>query len=1039
VSALKILRFLALPICSALLCAQDTASLAGVVTDPSNAVVQGAMVTLVETNRGTIRHTFTDAVGKYAFDGLMPGNYGLEFSKSGFSKLTYETVRISIRDRQWFPVRLQIAPVESASVTVTAQVAGVSSDASTGTTVESDFAKTLPLNSRDLLSIVRMTPGLTSAGPGGFNTNGLRSNTNYITVDGVSAGGMMMGGGPGGGPGGPGGPPGGGGPPPGGGGGMISLDAMEDVRVQTSTFAPEFGRTPGAQISVTSRGGGNSFHGSLFEYARNTRFNANDWFGNTIGLSRGATRYNNFGGVVGGPILRNKTYFFASYEGTRAMFPSTILTNVQSVSIRETTDADILPFVNGFPLPNGPALTSDSGRYSAVFSTPSRSDSASLRIDHKLSDRVMMFGRYSVSPNRNEFRGDISPNVISTSNSRSHSGLLSVVWIATPNTTNDFRLNYARSKSTSYATMDSMGGAVPLTSAIVFPSGIDTTNGQFSLNVQGVGGYSIAQRMRSVQDQMNVVDNVTSLKGSHQLKFGRDMRRQAPTIYNTPYNLMYNFNGISEDADSLTRGRVTSSMASSNEGAVYPLFMNFSMYGQDTWSLTRRATVTYGLRWDVNPAPTVRRGSPPIGLTGSSSAGYAISRFNPLYYTRWRDIAPRVGLAYQMDTTPGREMVFRAGLGRFHDVGYGNTAMVFIGAPYSAQEIHSGVSFPIRDEFITAPALPALKPYGRVSAATPTLRSPSIYQWNLSVERMFSHVGALTVSYVGTSGKDLLQMEGSAQYTDDYDMLELTTNGGSSRYNGLQVQLTRRMSKNFLTQFSYTIGHATDTASNDSARGGAFVTLDTGTLGDADYDVRHTLSFSGSVLIPSPKPRPLKLIMGDWWMDWVMSARSATPFSVQGVTEDTSGADETADPNDNDDDFEGMFAFGRPNLTGEQVWFPNVHAPGGRSLNPDAFEMPDTFAQGDLGRNVLRGFPMFQLDLSLRRQIPVGERLRLQIGAQAINVFNHPNFSNPSMNTGANMASPEFGVSTRMLSNGGMGAMQNGGPRSFQMNLRLEF
>ena len=157
-----------------------------------------------------------------------------------------------------------------------------------------------------------------------------------------------------------GGPPGGGGPGggagPGGQASMISLDALEEIRVQTSTFAPEFGRSPGAQISLTSRSGANQFHGSLYEYLRNEKLNANDWFANSTGLSRSKMRNNNFGGTFSGPLRNNRTYFFGSYEGVRSLQPQTALTNVPDLSIRETVAPELQPYLNAFPIPNGRQL-----------------------------------------------------------------------------------------------------------------------------------------------------------------------------------------------------------------------------------------------------------------------------------------------------------------------------------------------------------------------------------------------------------------------------------------------------------------------------------------------------------------------------------------------------------------------------------------------------------------------------------------------------------------------------------------------------------
>jgi hypothetical protein len=243
------------------------------------------------------------------------------------------------------------------------------------------------------------------------------------------------------------------------------------------------------------------------------------------------------------------------------------------------------------------------------------------------------------------------------------------------------------------------------------------------------------------------------------------------------------------------------------------------------------------------------------------------------------------------------------------------------------------------------------------------------------------------------------------------------------------------MNERFQAQVSYTWSHAIDSASFDTASSGGFATLRGDERGNSDFDVRHNLSFSGSYAIPAPENRFLHAIIGNWWTEWVVTARTGLPFDVRGISETTS--------EEEDDDEKprlGLFAQVRPNYTGESIWIEDDTAPGGKRLNPEAFELPDEFEQGDLGRNVLRGFNLFQVDLSLRRQFPITERWRIHAAVQAFNVLNHPNFLDPSIDEGANLASSSFGLATRMVSGTGLGSQyQTGGPRSVQVSLRVEF
>jgi hypothetical protein len=564
---------------------------------------------------------------------------------------------------------------------------------------------------------------------------------------------------------------------------------------------------------------------------------------------------------------------------------------------------------------------------------------------------------------------------------------------------NDLRVNYSRSTSRSFSVMDGFGGATPLTSS-VFPGGVTSDTGQFSLQALGVGGYSLGGRSRSDQSQINVVHSFSKTVTSHTFKLGADYRRTMPTNYRMPYTLNVTFNGLSGDKGGLASGVATNVQVASNVATVYPVYTNFSTYAQDTWRATDRTTLTYGLRWDINPAPGVRQGDRPFALAESTIAG--VTQNDPLYATRWFDVAPRFGLAYQMDTTEGREMMLRMGIGLFYDVGYGVTGGAFGGAPYSNIRTISLAAFPLASADANAPVLPPTRPYGQITAADRNLQSPLVTQMNVTVDRNFGRGQSLSVGYVGTRGRRLLRTESQPSFGDAYSILSLATNGASSDYNGLQVQFRRRLTPNLQTQVSYTWAHSIDSASSDVSFGGGFASLfGSGQRGNSDFDIRHNLSWSGSYRLWDPGSGLVRAVLGNWYADWVFSAHTSAPFDVQGITTDTSDAGTSTATTVNRRG--GLFAQVRPNYTGAPVWISDPSAPGGRKLNPAAFEAPDTYAQGNLGRNSLRGFGFSQVDLSLRRQITLSEKWRLNVSAQAYNLLNHPAFANPTALEAANL------------------------------------
>ena len=306
----------------ALLPSQETGSLRITVTDPSGGIVPDAQILLSDEFNGTRRIAAVDNDPSFCLvNGLDPGIYPLQVTKAGFDAYIVEKLRIHAREGQVVRIPLRLASAATQAITVTGEIEGVSSEPSAGTTVDGKYLSDLPVNSRGFENLLTLSRGVTNAGDGpdgGIHANGLRSNTNYYMVDGVSANTGVGGGGPAL-PAGPGGPGGFGGSGANGTGvatnasgsssGLISLDAVKELQVQVSAFAPEFGRSPGAQISITSRGGTNELHASASGFYRNTSFNANDWFNSQNRLGRGTERLADTALTAGGPVQKNKTFF----------------------------------------------------------------------------------------------------------------------------------------------------------------------------------------------------------------------------------------------------------------------------------------------------------------------------------------------------------------------------------------------------------------------------------------------------------------------------------------------------------------------------------------------------------------------------------------------------------------------------------------------------------------------------------------------------------------------------------------------------------
>ena len=329
--------------------AQSTnASLNGRVTDPSSAVIVDARVVAITTDTNARYESTTNSSGAYYLRNLTPGSYRIEVEKTGFKKLIKPDVLFHVQDALEINFEMSVGSV-SESITVEAGEPAVSAEPSAvNTVINRAFVENLPLNGRSLQTLFTLAPGVVITATafddqGQFSVNGQRTDANYFTVDGVSANFGVTGFAPL--------MQSAGGALPalsvlGGTNSLVSVDDVSEFRIQTSSFAPEFGRTPGGQISIVTRSGTNTFHGTLFDYFRNGTLNAKDWFSDHNHLPKSNEQQNDFGGILGGPIIKDRTFFFFSYEGMRLNQSSTLETVVPDAASRQQASAAIQPYLN---------------------------------------------------------------------------------------------------------------------------------------------------------------------------------------------------------------------------------------------------------------------------------------------------------------------------------------------------------------------------------------------------------------------------------------------------------------------------------------------------------------------------------------------------------------------------------------------------------------------------------------------------------------------------------------------------------------------
>ena len=1046
--------------------AQSTsATINGQVTDSQGRVVPSVQVQAINIETNVVYTGKTNDSGIYVIPHVAPGPYRLLVVKDGFKAINKTDVVLHLQDTLEQNFSLEVGSMNE-SVTVESGASMINTtDGSVSTIVDQTYVKNMPLNGRSFQDLILLTPGTVTSSPqtvavagygfgqaGEFSVNGQRTESNYYTVDGVSANvgatagnnmtigaassgsiasatalGTTQ--------------------------AIVSVDALQEFRVQSSTYSAEYGRNPGGQFVFETKSGTNQWHGTAFDYLRNGYFDATDWFNNYFRVKEPALRQNDFGGTLGGPVRipalyngKDRTFFFVSYEGLRLAAPQAATVNfVPDAALRASAPAPLNQVLNAFPQPspNGvDDVANGIAQYIASWSNPASLDSTSLRFDHVVNDKLRIFFRFSDTTSGTTVRGTnyvLSPptsNSITAYTMRTYTAGASSVFSG--RLSNDFRLNYSSNEVAQRNVFDAFGGSTPID--LVQLAGFDKGSAVY---VQLLfGGYLVdlsQSQTAGAQRQWNLVDSVSVSRGRHQLKFGVDYRRLAP--FDVPINPQVLYRYTSQTAVKTNSGALVIAVA---HAPAYPLYTNFSAFVQDQWRVSQRLSLSLGLRWEVNPPPGVTQGLNAYTVQGSSPDTLALApQGTPLWRTTWYNFAPRLGAAYVVRNAPGRETVVRGGGGVFFDTGQQLGSVGFDPGPgFRIFKISRG-SFPgsVVIPTIVNPPVSYSFAYG----FAPHLQLPYTLHWNASIEQGLGKSQALTVTYLGSRAARLLQQNTifPANNPNAAEFI-IVGNGLTSYYNSLQIQFRRRLTRGLTALGSYTWSHCIDYGSTNFL----FVYQ----RGNCDFDVRHNFSAAISYDLPNPGQSPFtKAVLHHWGVDGRFIARSSFPVGLSGAG--------VIDPLTGYDTSTGLdlvssqpiYLYGAncaSVLQGLGRLSPGQGCPGGWAINPCAFvavgstpssPCPTNGTVGGLApRNFLHGFGAWQTNLAVRREFPIQERLKLQFRAEAFNIFNHPNFGYIDQYT----FDRTFGQATGTLANS-LGVLnplyQMGGPRSMQFALKLIF
>lgn len=934
------------------------------------------------------------------------------------------------------------------TVTVTggaATVNATSAEISSSITVRS--IQDLPVNGRSLQGLFTLTPGSVSPGPADSNSapranisvNGQRPASNNFSIDGVSGNFGMS--------------PGGQSPGPAASGNtpaltatgatnpLASLSAAREVTIQTYSNSAEYGRNSGALVSIVTKSGTNQFHGSTFYFMNRKNFDANDWFANSRGLARPEHGSNEFGGTLGGPIQRDRFFFYASYEGLRLSQPLAALTDVPSLAARLAAPLNIQPLLNLYPLANRPERPDGFAEFASSFANSGRHDTASLHLDRNINSQLTLSAYFNVTHSSANERGSggYSLNTLNRILNRAQTFTGAANYTISPRVVAELKGNYSHFTSGSSYLLDTFGGAIlPPTSLFPQPA-LSGDNASFSADLNARGTQLMTGLgVTSTQRQFNVLGSVTTVAGEHTIKFGADYRRIFPVIGLRQREQSMLFDGV---AEALT-GQAARVNFLTRSQPQRPVFNDLSVYGEDEWKITSKLTLTYGLRWEVSPSPTESNGRDALAVTNVNDPAHLTlsSKGARLWATTYGNFAPRIAVAYQPFKKD--EFVIRGGVGISYDTGNGPAGDAFADSyPFLNVQTQSNVTFPFLP--VGSSSNPAMPITGPFSVFDPRLKMPYSLQWSVSAEHALGGNQSISLAYVGNRGRHLLLTTTLLNPAADFRFVRLTNNGAASDYRSLQLQFNRRLSRRWGAMVSYAWAKSADNSSQDSAAHALFRSTNSDIeRGPSDFDIRHTLTGFVSFELPALFASGIgNQLTRNWSIDSVFNVHSAGPVNVVYAVPTSFG-----------------FLYLRPDVVaGAPLYLNDAAAGGGRRINSAAFSVPLDLRQGTLGRNILRGFPLTQFNLALRRRFNFSEEVRLILGAELSNILNHPNFAAPagndaSLGTRFDPASPihlnpTFGQSFTNAARSPWGSAGSsfganyypGGARTMKLSAKLEF
>lgn len=1024
-------------------------NLAGIATDPSGAVLPGAALKLDSPSTGLARATTSSANGDYLFADLPVGLYTLTVSASGFQTRKIENIEVAVSKTT--SLNVQVAVVQqAAAVEVEASAVSVDATSSSLTTVVNKV-QDLPMNGRDFRQMIKMVPG---ASPLAASINGSRTTGTNYQIDGadnndafqnasaVNQGGVS-----------------------GIAGTLLPIEAIDQFAVEADG-GPEQGRNSAAQVNVVLKSGTNDFHGSAFYFNRNEAL-ANRSPLLSASAPKQVIRNNQFGFSGGGPIIKDKTFFFLAGEGQLAIADNSILTTEPSAAW--VTQAEGVLAKYGVPvnpvslnlLTIWPSSVRTGSATTNNFLSNGQNNYNSyngvLKVDHRFSDKNSLFVRYFVGTGTQTADiGSHIPGFFQIAPSHMHNVAVGDTHVFSPRLVNVLTLgvNYFYQSFN-----DADTSASPLTLGLNTGATESVLQGSPKITITGFDYVGATSPEVRTDTTGHLTDSLTWNIGRHSLIFGGEFRRAVLDIgYDINERGSFTFDGsrgpwstdptvkgdLGNLADFLAGYPSNSNGATIAQGPLERVYRqnSFDLWAGDTYRINSRLTLNYGARFTYQGVLHDSKNSITNFIPGQGFVTPGVNGAGPLYPQDWNNVAPRFGFAYT--ATNDGKTVIRGGYGVFYDVPAlnfftANTSLSNGGAagvnanPGGAEPVYS---LSVKN-VVFAPGVPIFgaatptPPFG-VFAVSQSFRTPYVQQFNLNVQRELSRSTILQVGYVGNLGRKLpvildinqpVVTNGVAvrPYATAYPQIgtiDTAESVANSEYNSLQVSLRQRIWKGLSATANYTWGHSIDDTS--AVRN----TLPTNSYnlafqrGSSTFDVRQIFTGFITYDVPQLVSRWPRLTKG-WQLNSLLTFSTGQPINILAGS-NVSGTGENQD---------------RVNLVGDP--FANVpvltNTTAVQYLNPAAFAKPAAGTFGNLGRDAIYGPGFASVDFSVFKRIPITERISAEFRAEIFNLFNGTNWANPT----ATLSSSSFGQLTSTFSNGSAPGLGIGEPRNTQLALKI--